>query len=277
MKLIWKRLSLMGRLSLIGIGLLAFIAVGAPWLCPHDPMETDPARRLADIPGFWLGCDQLGQDIFSRLVYGTRLSLGIGFTSRAFGLVIGLLVGLLAGYFGGWTDWLLMRLVDIFLAFPSLLLAIAISMVLGHGLLTVILAIAVVGWAETARIIRGMAMEIRTAEFVQAAQSMGAGHFRVILTHILPNCLPLVIVIFAMGMATAILAEASLSYLGLGVDPSLPTWGGMVAMGKDYLWAHPGLALFPGFCIALVVILFNVLGDELRDVLDPGRKGNWLA
>jgi len=277
LKHLWKRLSWVGRLCLAGIILLVAIAIAAPWLVPKDPMETDPARRLASLPGFLLGCDQLGQDVFSRLIYGTRLSLGIGFSARTFALMIGLLVGLLAGYFGGWVDWLLMRLVDIFLAFPSLLLAIAISMVLGHGLMTVILAIAIVGWAETARIIRGMAMEIRTVEFVQAAQAMGAGHTRIILRHILPNCLPLVIVIFAMGMATAILAEASLSFLGLGVDPSLPTWGGMVAMGKDYLWAYPGLALFPGCCIALVVILFNVLGDELRDVLDPGRKGNWLS
>ncbi|NLI75784.1 MAG: ABC transporter permease [Candidatus Riflebacteria bacterium] len=283
MRDLWRHLSWTGRLSLAGIALLVVVAFAAPWLVPHDPMETDPMRRLAAPtatatgPGFWLGCDQYGQDVFSRLVYGTRLSLGIGFSARTFALAIGLVVGLLAGYFGGWTDWLLMRLVDIFLAFPSLLLAIAISMVLGNGLLTVILAIGVVGWAETARIVRSQAMELRSAEFVQAAQTMGAGHLRIILTHLLPNCLPLIIVIFAMGMATAILAEASLSFLGLGVDPALPTWGGMVAAGKDYLWAYPGLALYPGCCIALVVILFNVLGDELRDVLDPGRKGNWLA
>lgn len=327
---LWQRLSWTGRLSLLGILLLVGVALAAPWLAPHDPMETDPQRRLArptgwwvevpvavqepierddapagrsgaDLPataggpvhpatpavparpstvwkpGFWLGCDQYGQDVFSRLVYGTRLSLGIGFSARLFALTIGLVVGLLAGYFGGWTDWLLMRLVDIFLAFPSLLLAIAISMALGNGLLTVILAIAVVGWAETARIVRSQALELRSAEFVLAAQAMGASHARIILTHLLPNCLPLIIVIFAMGMATAILAEASLSFLGLGVDPALPTWGGMVAAGKDYLWAYPTLALYPGCCIALVVILFNVLGDELRDVLDPGRKGNWLA
>ncbi len=340
---LWKRLSWTGRLSLVGILVLVGVALAAPRLVPHDPMETDPLRRLAkptgwwvevpappseelsgpgaqptpvvpdglatpageapDLssglspglspglssglspgpsrpatvwrPGFWLGCDQYGQDVFSRLVYGTRLSLGIGFSARLFALAIGLTVGLLAGYFGGWADWLLMRLVDIFLAFPSLLLAIAISMVLGNGLLTVILAIGVVGWAETARIVRSQAMELRSAEFVQAAQTMGASHTRIILTHILPNCLPLIIVIFAMGMATAILAEASLSFLGLGADPALPTWGGMVAAGKDYLWVYPTLAIYPGCCIALVVILFNVLGDELRDVLDPGRKGSW--
>jgi len=251
------------------------IALLAPVLAPHDPMETDPMRRLQSPAGYPLGCDQLGQCVWSRLIHGARLSLMIGFAARLAALLIGLGIGLAAGYYGGWLDWMLMRIVDIFLAFPSLLLAIAISMVLGHGLTTVILAIAVVGWAETARIIRSAAMELRSAEFVLASRAMGASDLRIILTHILPNCLPLVTVIFAMGMATAILSEASLSFLGLGADPSLPTWGGMVSMGKDYLWIKPALSLWPGLCIALTVIVFNVLGDELRDVFDPGRKGNW--
>jgi peptide/nickel transport system permease protein len=272
-----RHFSWIGRACLAIIALLALVAVFAPVLAPHDPMQTDFTRRLAGGPGFPLGCDQMGQCVWSRILHGTRLSLGIGFIARLTALLIGLFVGLSAGYWGGWVDWLLMRVVDVFLAFPSLLLAIAISMVLGHGLTTVVLAIALVGWAETARIIRGAALELRSAEFVQASLAMGAGHLRVVLTHILPNCLPLVTVIFAMGMATAILAEASLSFLGLGVDPALPTWGGMVSMGKDYLRSHPGLAIYPGLAIALVVIVFNVLGDELRDVFDPGRKGNWAA
>ncbi|HOY66714.1 MAG TPA: ABC transporter permease [Candidatus Ozemobacteraceae bacterium] len=270
-----RHLTPAGWLCLAVIAVLGVIALFAPAIAPHDPMETDPLRRLQSAEGYPLGCDQLGQCVFSRLVHGTRLTLMIGFAARLAALLIGLCVGLAAGYYGGWLDWLLMRAVDIFLAFPSLLLAIAISMALGHGLATVILAIAVVGWAETARIIRGATLELRSAEFVLAARAMGAGNVRIILTHILPNCLPLVTVIFAMGMATAILSEASLSFLGLGADPSLPTWGGMVSMGKDYLRIQPGLSLWPGLCIALVVIVFNVLGDELRDVLDPGRKGNW--
>lgn len=260
----------------IAVILLLFgVALFAPVLAPHDPMETDPIRRLQSPAGYPLGCDQLGQCVWSRLIHGARLSLMIGFAARFAALLIGLGIGLAAGYYGGWLDWVLMRTVDIFLAFPSLLLAIAISMVLGHGLTTVILAIAIVGWAETARIIRSAAMELRSAEFVLASRAMGASDIRIILTHILPNCLPLVTVIFAMGMATAILSEASLSFLGLGADPSLPTWGGMVSMGKDYLWIKPALSLWPGLCIALTVIVFNVLGDELRDVFDPGRKGNW--
>lgn len=270
-----QRFTPVGWFCMVVIVFLLGVAFLAPMLVPHDPMETDPMRRLKSPEGFLLGCDQLGQCVWSRLIYGARLSLMIGFAARLAALIIGLGIGLAAGYYGGWLDWLLMRIVDIFLAFPSLLLAIAISMVLGHGLTTVILAIAIVGWAETARIIRSAAMELRGAEFVQAARAMGAGDLRIILTHILPNCLPLVTVIFAMGMATAILSEASLSFLGLGADPSLPTWGGMVSMGKDYLWVNPGLSLWPGFCIALTVIVFNVLGDELRDVFDPGRKGNW--
>jgi len=270
-----RHLTPAGWLCLAVIAVLGVIALFAPAIAPHDPMETDPLRRLQSAEGYPLGCDQLGQCVFSRLVHGTRLTLMIGFAARLAALLMILCVGLAAGYYGGWLDWLLMRAVDIFLAFPSLLLAIAISMALGHGLATVILAIAVVGWAETARIIRGATLELRSAEFVLAARAMGAGNVRIILTHILPNCLPLVTVIFAMGMATAILSEASLSFLGLGADPSLPTWGGMVSMGKDYLRIQPGLSLWPGLCIALVVIVFNVLGDELRDVLDPGRKGNW--
>lgn len=270
-----RRFTPAGWVCMSVILLMFGIALLAPVLAPHDPMETDPMRRLQSPAGYPLGCDQLGQCVWSRLIHGARLSLMIGFAARLAALLIGLGIGLAAGYYGGWLDWMLMRIVDIFLAFPSLLLAIAISMVLGHGLTTVILAIAVVGWAETARIIRSAAMELRSAEFVLASRAMGASDLRIILSHILPNCLPLVTVIFAMGMATAILSEASLSFLGLGADPSLPTWGGMVSMGKDYLWIKPALSLWPGLCIALTVIVFNVLGDELRDVFDPGRKGNW--
>jgi len=270
-----RKFSIAGWVCVVMVCFLIFVAVFAGFLSPHDPMETDPERRLANPEGFPLGCDQLGQCVFSRLIHGSRLSLGIGFAARSFALFLGLVVGLAAGYFGGWVDWFLMRIVDIFLAFPSLLLAIAVSMVLGHGLMTVILAIAIVGWAETARIIRSAAMELRSAEFVSASKAIGAGDLRIVITHVLPNCLPLVVVIFAMGMATAILSEASLSYLGLGVDPSLPTWGGMVSMGKDYLRGYPWLSLYPGFCIAVVVVAFNVIGDELRDILDPGRKGQW--
>jgi ABC-type dipeptide/oligopeptide/nickel transport system permease subunit len=148
-------------------------------------------------------------------------------------------------------------------------------MVLGSGISTVILALAIVGWAETARIIRSATLELRSAEYITAARTLGAGHLRILLTHILPNCLPLITVIFTMGLATAVLAEASLSFLGLGVDPSQPTWGGMVASGKDYMMIDPLLVIYPGICIAILVIALNILGDELRDILDPSRKGNF--
>lgn len=274
MKKVLSRMTIAGWISLIGILLVVIVAVAAPWLAPNDPMETDPLRRLAKVDGFPLGCDQLGQCIYSRIIYGARLSLIIGFAARFSGLLIGLAVGLAAGYFGGWLDWLLMRIVDMFLAFPSLLLAIAVSMVMGSGVQTVIFALAIVGWAEMARIIRSAALELRSAEYVVAARTLGASHLRIILTHVLPNCLPLITVIFTMGMATAVLAEASLSFLGLGVDPSLPTWGGMVAAGKDYMRRQPELVVYPGICIAFLVIVFNIFGDELRDILDPSRKGN---
>ena len=275
MKQLVQRMTLAGWFSLAGILLVLGVAIFAPWLVTNDPMETDPLRRLAKLEGFPLGCDQLGQCVYSRLIYGARLSLIIGFASRLTALLIGLAVGLTAGYFGGWLDWLLMRFVDMFLAFPSLLLSIAVSMVLGSGIGTVIFALAVVGWAEMARIIRSAALELRSAEYVIAARTLGASHLRIILTHILPNCLPLITVIFTMGMATAVLSEASLSFLGLGVDPSLPTWGGMVAAAKDYMLRRPYLVVYPGACIAFLVVVFNVFGDELRDILDPSRKGQW--
>lgn len=275
MKQIARRMTVAGWLSVAGIFVVLVVAFFAPLLIANDPMETDPLRRLSKTEGFPLGCDQLGQCVYSRLIYGARLSLIIGFSSRLTALLIGLAVGLAAGYFGGWLDWLLMRIVDMFLAFPSLLLAIAVSMVLGSGIGTVIFALAVVGWAEMARIIRSAALELRSAEYVIAARTLGASHLRIIMTHILPNCLPLITVIFTMGMATAVLSEASLSFLGLGVDPSLPTWGGMVAAGKDYMLRRPELVVYPGACIAFLVIVFNVFGDELRDILDPSRKGHW--
>lgn len=271
----FKRLTIAGRISLIGIIIVIFVALFAPVLAPNDSMETNPERRWVDAKGFPLGCDNLGRCIFSRIIHGARLSLVIGFASRVLALFIGLIVGLTAGYFGGWLDWFLMRIVDMFLAFPSLLLSIAISMFMGSGLGTVIFAIAIVGWAEMARIIRSATLELRSAEYVIAARTMGASHFRIIMSHILPNCLPLITVIFTMGMATAVLSEASLSFLGLGVDPSLPTWGGMVATGKDFMISHPQIVIYPGICIALLVIVFNVFGDELRDILDPSHKGNF--
>ena len=274
MKNLFSRLTIAGWFSFVGIILVVFVAIAAPWLAPNDPMETDPLRRLSNEEGFPLGCDQLGQCVFSRIIYGARLSLLIGFAARFSGLLVGLAVGLTAGYFGGWLDWLLMRLVDMFLAFPSLLLAIAVSMVMGSGVQTVIFALAIVGWAEMARIIRSAALELRSAEYVVAARTLGASHLRIIVTHILPNCLPVIPGIFTMGMATAVLAEASLSFLGLGVDPSLPTWGGMVAAGKDYMRRQPELVIYPGMCIAFLVIVFNIFGDELRDILDPSSKGN---
>ena len=275
MRQLLKHLTITGWICLVSLLIIITIAIFAPYITPHNPMETDPMRRLKAPATFYLGCDQLGQDVFSRLIYGTRLSLIISFCARLFSLALGLTIGLIAGFYGGWIDWLMMRIVDMFLAFPSLLLAIGISMVLGSGETTVILALAIVGWAEMARIIRSATLEFRSSEFVIAAKTLGASDIRIILTHILPNCLPLIIVLFTMGMATAVLGEASLSFLGLGVDPSLPTWGGMVASAKDYMLVKPMLVVYPGACIAFLVIILNLLGDELRDVLDPSRKGNW--
>lgn len=275
MKTLLKRMTMPGWLSLAGMIIVLVIALLAPLIAPNNPMDTSPERILKELDGYPMGCDQMGQCFLSRLIYGARLSLLIGFASRFTALIIGLSVGMCAGYFGGKIDWLLMRVVDMFLAFPSLLLSIAVSMAMGSGMGTVIFAIAIVGWAEMARIIRAATLELRSAEYVVAARTLGASHLRIILTHILPNCLPLITVIFTMGIATAVLSEASLSFLGLGVDPALPTWGGMVATGKDYMLRFPGLVFYPGACIAFLVIIFNILGDELRDIFDPSRKGNF--
>ncbi len=279
MSVTWRhalaRMTWIGWLSLIGVVGLLGVATFGPLFMAHDPAHGELKHRLASPPGYPLGCNQYGQCVSCRLVAGARNSLLIGFVARLVAVLIGVAIGLLAGYYGGWLDWASMRLVEMFLAFPSLLLAIAISAVLGQGMTTVVLAIAVVGWAETARIIRGQTLELREVEFVLAARALGASDLRILLVHILPNCLPMIIIIFTMGMASAILSEASLSFLGLGVDPSMPTWGSMVNQGKDLMLWAPRFALYPGLCIAAVVVLFNLLGDELRDILDPRRATHW--
>ncbi|MFQ5895003.1 MAG: ABC transporter permease [Nitrospinota bacterium] len=260
--------------GLLVLSLLALAAGGAPWLAPGDPLSQDLAGGLAGpTRPHPLGQDKLGRDILSRVLYGAGVSLGVSLTVVLVSSLIGVAVGALAGYAGGWTDELLMRLTDILLAFPGILLAIALMAVLGPGVGNVVLALCLMGWVGYARLVRGQILTLKGREFVAAAQAAGAGPARTVARHLLPNAFGPVLVQATFGLAAVILAEAGLSFLGLGVQPPTPSWGAMLSEGKDFLLVAPHLTLFPGLAIMLAVLGFNFLGDGLRDLLDPaGRR-----
>lgn len=250
--------------------LLVFAALAAPLLAPHDPNFQDTARRLeAPSDEHLLGLDDLGRDVLSRIVYGARVSLRVGFSVVIIASLIGITLGAIAGYFGGVADLLIMRLCDILLAFPGILLAIALVAVLGPSLNNVVLALATIGWVGYARLVRGQVLKVREMEYVTAAKALGAKSPRVIVLHVLPNVINPVIVMATLGLAGAILAEASLSFLGLGVQPPTPSWGAMLTAGRRYLGLANHLAIFPGAAIMLAVMGLNFLGDGLIDALDP--------
>jgi peptide/nickel transport system permease protein len=250
--------------------LLVLAALAAPLLAPHDPNAQDTIRRLEppskDHP---LGLDDLGRDVMSRIVFGARVSLRVGFSVVVLASLIGVTLGAIAGYFGGTIDLLVMRLCDILLAFPGILLAIALVAVLGPSLNNVVLALATIGWVGYARLVRGQVLKVREMEFVTAARALGAKAPRVIALHVLPNVVNPVIVMATLGLAGAILSEASLSFLGLGVQPPTPSWGAMLTSGRRYLGLANHLAIFPGAAIMLAVMGLNFLGDGLIDALDP--------
>ena len=252
------------------------MALIAPMLAPADPTRSDLLGRL--LPPMWvtggsprhpLGTDTLGRDVASRLLYGARVSLLVGFTTVAVAGAGGVLLGLLGGYYGGRLDTVLMRGGDIQLAFPILALAIAVLAVLGASLANVILVLAVTGWVTYARVVRGETISLKRREFVEGARALGAGDAAILWRHILPNVLPPVSVVATFSVARMILAEASLSFLGLGIPPPQPSWGAMLDEGRNYLTTGWWLALFPGLAILLVVLGVNLIGDWLRDVLDP--------
>jgi peptide/nickel transport system permease protein len=259
-------------LALLGLGFV-LPALLAAWLAPDDPYALDLSRALAAPgPGGLLGRDEMGADILSRLLFGARISLLVGLISVAVSALIGIVMGLAAGYAGGWLDLFLMRVVDVFLAFPGLLLAIALVAVLGPGLSNVVIALAALGWTGFARLARGQVLALRHHEQVLAAEALGAGAWRVMLRHILPNIMAPVLVQASFAVAAAILAEASLSFLGLGAPPGTPSWGAMLAEGKHVLIEAPHVSVAPGLAIAAVVLGFNLLGDALGDWLDPRRR-----
>ncbi len=258
--------------ALLGVG-FCLPALLAPWLAPHDPLALDLLDALAP-PGtaHLLGSDAQGGDILSRLLYGARISLLVGVATVSVSATLGIAVGLLAGYAGGWSEQAAMRAVDVLLAFPGLLLAIALVAVLGPGLGNVVIALSALGWTGFARLVRGQVLTVRARDYVLAAESLGAGHLRLMLRHILPNVLAPAVVQASFGIAGAILSEASLSFLGLGVPAGTPSWGAMLAEGRTVLVEAPLVSVYPGLAIMAVVLGFNLLGDALTDWLDPRRR-----
>ncbi|MDQ7842201.1 MAG: ABC transporter permease [Armatimonadota bacterium] len=269
----WRRLR-RHRLAMAGLGMIALIvllALFAPYVSPADPLAIDYAHPAAPpgAPGHLLGTDAVGRDILARLIYGTRISLQVGVVAVGIAASLGTVVGLTAGYYGGVVDNILMRTVDVFLAFPVIVLAIAIIAVLGPSLVNVMIALGLVAWTTYARVVRGQVLVLRELDFVQAARALGTGDVRILLRHILPNVVAPIIVLATVGMAAAIIAEAALSFLGLGVQPPTPSWGTMLNEGRAFLRTAPHISTLPGLAIMLTVLGFNFLGDGLRDALDP--------
>jgi peptide/nickel transport system permease protein len=260
-------LALLGSIAATGLVLLA---LWAPALCPYEYDQLNLPTRLGG-PSWthWLGTDELGRDVFSRVIYGTRISMLVGFSVVLCSSLVGLGVGCLAGYYGGWLDLVMVGILDVLLAFPGILLAIALVAFWGPGLERLILALVAVGWVGYARLVRGQIMKFKELDFVQAARSLGASDLRIMLLHLIPNIIQPVLVQASVGMAGAILAEASLSFLGLGVPPPMPSWGTMLNDGRSHLFDAPHLVLFPGLATMLAVLSFNFLGDGLRDLLNP--------
>jgi peptide/nickel transport system permease protein len=249
---------------------LILAALLAPLITPVSPTAVNlDGIKLPPGPGHIFGTDEKGRDIFSRVVYGARISLRIGLLATSLALLAGTIIGLLGGYFGGILDGFLQMVIDITLAFPGLLLAIGIAVVLTPGWITVLIALTLVGWASLARLVRGEVLALRKREFVEAARACGASPFRIILRHILPNCLPILLVAASLKVGSFILGEAALSFLDLGVRPPTPSWGLMISAGREYLKSAPWMAVFPGAALALTVFAFNILGDALRDRFDP--------
>ncbi|MBM7551648.1 ABC transporter permease [Thalassobacillus pellis] len=264
------------KIALFGLFMTtAFIiaAIVAPLLAPYDPYKMSGAESLAGPSmAHWLGTDQFGRDIWSRIIYGTRISLKVGIISVGISLVVGTLIGVVAAYYGKWVDSVLSRLTDVMFSFPDILLALVIMAILGPSLTNLMIAIGIVYTPIFARIARGAVLTIKNALFIEAAKSMGISNVKIMWKHILPNSLAPLIVQVTLSLAFAILAEAALSFLGLGASPDTPSWGIMLSEGKNWMEQAWWIAVFPGIAITLAVFSFNVMGDGLRDALDPKLK-----
>jgi len=273
----WLRLK-RNPLAVIGLLItlmLILMSIFAPFLATHDPITQNLADRLMPpgTSGHWLGTDDFGRDIWSRILFGSRITLYIVLLVILTAPIVGLIIGTVAGYFGGWTDQILMRITDIFLAFPKLILALALVAVLGPGMENAVLAIALTSWPPYARVARAETLTVRNSDYIAAVRLQGAGAVRVIWGHIMPMCLPSVIIRVTLDMAGVILTAAGLGFLGLGVQPPLPEWGLMISAGRKFLFEQWWVATMPGLAIFIVSLGFNLLGDGLRDVLDPRSSG----
>jgi peptide/nickel transport system permease protein len=276
----WNTAAALGRRNVLAaagmimVAVFVVMALFAPWLAPHDPSSIDlPSRLQSPSPGHWFGTDELGRDILSRVVYGARISMLVGTSVVAGSLLLGLILGSIAGYYGGYIDkFFSVILMNAFLSFPGILLAIAFVAFLGPGIFNLILALCIGGWVGYARLVRAQVLAVKEKEFVEAARALGASDWRIVTRHILPNIIQPVIVQAAIGMAGAVLAEATMSFLGLGVPPPTASWGSMLNDSRAHLFDAPHLVLFPAAAVMLAVLSFNFIGDALRDYMDPRSR-----
>ncbi|GAD56436.1 dipeptide transport system permease protein DppC [Limimaricola cinnabarinus LL-001] len=278
---VWARL-MRRKLALFGLGLIVAVVAGAilaPWLTPYDPNEqrfeglTLTGAPLPPNADFLLGTDLLGRDLLTRILYGARTSLIIGVVANGIALVIGTVIGVTAGYFRGFYGAVLMRFTDLMMAFPALLLAICLAAIFQPSLWIVAMVIAIVNWVQTARVLYTETTSLAEREFIAAEKTLGAGHARILIRHILPHLVPTIIVWGTLGISTTVLLEATLSFLGIGVQPPTPSWGNIIFENQTYFQAAPWLVFFPGAAILILALSFNLLGDALRDVLDPTQRG----
>ena len=263
----------MAMVCLVVIIALIILAVFAPFFAPYDPNLQDYAAILQKPSAAHpFGTDEYGRDILSRIIYGTRISLSVGILAQLIATVIGVTLGALAAYYGGWVDTLISRIMEIFAAFPDLIFAMGIMFVLGPGMKNIFIALGLLTWVRTARMIRGSILQLKEKEYVEAAKASGATPFHIITKHLIPNCLSTVIVLVTLGIPNAIMYEASLSFLGMGIQPPTPSWGSMISFAQPYISYLPSYSIFPGSAIMITVIAFNIFGDGLRDALDPKMK-----
>lgn len=261
------------KLAMLSVFILIFlilICIFAPWISPYDPNKQILADRLlSPSAAHPFGTDQYGRDILTRCIYGCRISLSVGIISQLIATVIGYFMGVCAGYFGGIVDDIISFIIQVFSSFPFLLFAMALMYALGAGVVNLYLSLGLLSWASTARLIRGQVMQIKNKEYIQACKVDGGSNLRIILKHLFPNCIPMLIVSITLGIPSAILSEASLSYLGLGIPVPTASWGTMISESQQFIRSNTYYSLFPGLCIILTVMAFNIFGDGLRDALDP--------
>jgi peptide/nickel transport system permease protein len=277
LSLVWSRFK-KNKLALVGfiiVSIVIFIAIFAPVLTPYDPFDTDPFNRLKP-PSWehWVGTDAMGRDVLTRLFYGARIALIIGVLIILFEGAIGIILGIVSGFFGGLVDAIIMRIVDVLRSFPVIILAMAIAGIMGQGIYNVVIALGLVGWTTYARMVRSKILTIKNSDYVEAAYSIGESRFSVVLRYIMPNAIPTAIIMICIMMPTALIASATLSFLGVGVQPPTPSWGSMISAGRDYLIMAPWISTSAGIFIMITVLGFNFIGDGLRDALDPTTKRN---